>query len=409
MSWRNYYYRRRNYYYRKTYKEKFFFSEKEIDFTTEYLDYNQFLLQEFFNADLETKNKISNYYYNEYGKQSFGYLKRKYSEWANGYYHLTDLMKERIVSFMPQFLTEEAKYKLGIHDFMSSIKKTVNDFWKKETYNYRGRYWHSQSSNKERLSSINDVLELFENDYEKINELTFNQFRFNVLTDEEKEEALEVSKYILKVKLQNTFNQVKKDFDIFLPIIAKFKRGAFTASYELSFYECHLDLSNKDYQELSFPNFRINEIETNSNYRKYSDKYLAYEMVSVNFESKKAISKSFLNNHDMNLFYAHYEELAKGDSAVDMNGTFQGEGGKLIIKAEMKPLNILKVSLSKSIFKLSVVLIVIAGIISWSIREEWYSFLFLGGLIGAFISFGFIKEEISELKILIKEFKQYGK
>lgn len=403
MSWRS------NYYYRRTYKEKFFFSEKEIDFTTEYLDYNQFLLQEFFNADLETRKKISNYYYDEYGKQSFGYLKRKYSEWANGNYHLTDLMKERIVSFMPQFLTEEAKHKLGIHDFMSSIKKTVNAFWKKETYNYRDRYRYSQSSNKKRLSSINDVLELFENDYERINKLTFNRFKFNVLKDEEKDEALEVSKYILKVKLQNAFNQVKKDFDTFLPIITKFKRGAFTASYELSFYEYHLDLSNKDYQEFSFPNFRINEIETNSKYRKYSDKYLAYEMVSVNSESKKAISESFLNNHDLNLFYTHYEELAKGDSAVDMNGTFQGEGGKLIIKAEMKPLKILKISISKSIFKLVVVLIVIAGIISWSVREEWYSFLFWGGLIGGFISFGFIAEEISELKILIKELKQYGK
>ena len=132
-------------------------------------------------------------------------------------------------------------------------------------------------------------------------------------------------------------------------------------------------------------------------------------MVSVNSESKKAISESFLNNHDMNLFYTHYEELAKGDSAVDMNGTFQGEGGKLTIKAEMKPLKILKISISKSIFKLVVVLIVIAGIISWSVREEWYSFLFWGGLIGGFISFGFIAEEISELKILIKELKQYGK
>ena len=392
-------------YYRSTYNEKFFFSEQEIDFTTEYLNYHQFLLQEFFNADLTSRKKISEYYYNEYGERSFAYLKRKYSEWANGDYHLTDLMKGRIISFMPQFLTEEAKHKLGIHDFMSSIKRTVNTFWKNNNYEHQRSY----SQKKKRLWNIGEVLNLFENDNERINNLTFNRYRFNILNEEERKEALEISKYILKVKLQNVFNQVKKDFDTFLPFMNKFNRGSFSASYDISFYDCHIDLAESNGHEISFPIFHIKEIESNSQFRKYSDKYLAYEMVSVHIDNKTAIVKSFLNNNDISIFYNHYEELSKGDSAVNMNGIFQGEGGVLNLRVEMKPLKILRISISKSIFKLIVFIIIISGLVSWTINKELYSLLLWGGIIGGLISLSYISEEFSDLRKLIKEHRKYGK
>ena len=117
MSWR---YKKYYSYRRSSYRPNFYYSEKELDFTNENLDYNQFLLQEFFNADLETRKKISNYYIDKFGERSFAYLKRKYSKWANGNYHLTDLMSGRILSLMPQFLNSEAKHKLGIHQFIST-------------------------------------------------------------------------------------------------------------------------------------------------------------------------------------------------------------------------------------------------------------------------------------------------
>jgi len=118
MSWR---YRSYNSYY----KPKFFFEEKDIDFTTERLDYHQFLLQEFFSADLETRKNICNHYIREYGNRSFAYLKRKYSEWANGDYHLTEMMRDRILYLMPQFLNKQAKQKLGLHDFLATIKNNT--------------------------------------------------------------------------------------------------------------------------------------------------------------------------------------------------------------------------------------------------------------------------------------------
>ena len=386
MSWRYRKYRS----YSRSYQPKFFFSEKEIDFTTEYLDYSQFLLQEFFTADLETRQKLSNFYIQEYGSRSFAYLKRKYSEWANGDYHLTDLMKERITSIMPKFLNEKAKHKLGIHEFMASIKNTVKSFQTSQKSTFRS------TSN---LKQPQEVVSIFEKEYEKIQALTIQNFRFNVLTEEEKEEALEISKYILEIKLQKAFDQIERDFNTFLPFMFKFKRGIFSASYSITTFNLKVDITNTGIDDIEIPKFNIKE---------YSDKYLAYELVSLHKETNKAISNSFLNANDIQLFFAHYEELSNGESEVSMNSTFQGEGGILSLKAQMKPLKLLKTSIIISTLKLAIYFIVIITLVSLAINHKLFTLLIFGGFFVGIFAFNLVSEEIKQLKSLTKEFKTYG-
>ena len=395
MSWRYRKYRS----YSRSYQPKFFFSEKEIDFTTEYLDYSQFLLQEFFTADLETRQKLSNFYIQEYGSRSFAYLKRKYSEWANGDYHLTDLMKERITSIMPKFLNDKAKHKLGIHEFMASIKNTVKSFQTSQKSKFRS------TSN---LKQPQEVVSIFEQEYEKIQALTIRNFRFNVLTEEEKEEALEISKYILKIKLQKAFDQIERDFNTFLPFMFKFKRGIFSASYSITAFNLKVDITNTGIDDIEIPKFNINEAEANSRFKEYSDKYLAYELVSLHKETNKAISNSFLNANDIQLFFAHYEELSNGESEVSMNSTFQGEGGILSLKAQMKPLKLLKTSIIISSIKLAIYFIVIITLVSLAINHKLFTLLIFGGFFVGIFALNLVSEEIKQLKSLTKEFKTYG-
>jgi hypothetical protein len=63
------------------------------------------------------------------------------------------------------------------------------------------------------------------------------------LTDEEKEEALEISKYILEIKLQNAFDQIERDINTFLPYMSKFKRGVFSAYYAITTFSLKVDIS----------------------------------------------------------------------------------------------------------------------------------------------------------------------
>jgi hypothetical protein len=394
MSWRNRKYKR----YSRPYQPKFFFSEKEIDFTTEYLDYSQFLLQEFFTADLETRQKLSNFYLQEYGSRSLSYLKRKYSEWANGDYHLTDLIKERITSIMPKFLNDKAKHKIGIHEFMALIKNTVNSFQTSQKSSFR---------NTNNLKHPQEVVSIFEKEFEKIQALTIQNFRFNVLTEQEKDEALEISKYILEIKLQKAFDQIERDFNIFLPFMLKFKRGIFAASYSITAFNLKVDITNTGIVDIEIPKFNINVAEANNRFSEYSDKYLAYELVSLHNETNMAISNSFLNANDIQLFYAHYEELLNSESEVIMNSIFQGEGGILSLKAQMKPLKLLKTSILISSLKLAIYFIVIITLITIAINHKLFTLLIFGGFFVGIFALNIVNEGIKQYKLLTKELKTY--
>ncbi len=388
MSWRN-----------KSYQSKFYFSEKEIDFTSEYLNYGQFLLQEFFTADLETRKKLSNYYNNVFGSRSCAYLKRKYSEWANGNYHLTDLMRERILSLMPKFLNDNAKHKLGVHEFMASIKNNVNTYQSIQKTTF---------INASSLIQLEDVVSIFQKEYEKIQTLTIRNFRFNILIEEEKEEALEISKYILEVKLQKAFDQIERDFNIFLPYMFKFKRGLFSANYSIKLINLKVDISNNRVENIQIPKFKINDLNVNSRFKEYANKYLAYELVSQHKESNKSVSNSFINSNDIALFYAQYEDLSNGESEVIMNSTFESEGGILSLKAQMKPLKLLKKSIIISLIKLATYLIVIVGLISLTIKNKLFTLLIFCGFFAGFFALSILIEEIKRLTSLTKQFKSYG-
>jgi hypothetical protein len=253
-----------------------------------------------------------------------------------------------------------------------------------------------------------EVVSIFEKEYEKIQTLTIRNFRFNVLTEEEKLEALEISKYILEIKLQKAFDQIERDFNIFLPYMFKFKRGIFSANYSISEFNLKVDITNTGLQDVEIAKFRIKEIEANSRFKEYSNKYLAYELVSIHKDANKAVSNSFLNANDIQLFFTHYEELSNGESEVNMNSTFQGEGGILSLKAQMKPLKLLKTSIIISSLKLAIYFIVAVTLVSLAINHKLFTLLIFGGFFVGIFALSLVSEEIKSLKSLTKEYKTYG-
>jgi hypothetical protein len=229
------------------------------------------------------------------------------------------------------------------------------------------------------------------------------------LTEKEKEEALEISKYILAIKLQKAFDQIERDFNIFLPYIFKFKHGIFSANYSITQFNLKVDITKSSVKDIEIPKFKIKEIEANSRFKEYSDKYLAYELVSIHKDANNAVSNSFLNSNDITLFFAHYEELSNGESEVSMNSTFQGEGGILSLKVQLKPLKLLKTSIIISSLKLAIYFIVIITLVSLAINHKYFTLLIFGSLIVGIFALSLVNEEIKRLKSLTKEFKTYGK
>ena len=91
-----------------------------------------------------------------------------------------------------------------------------------------------------------------------------------------------------------------------------------------------------------------------------------------------------------------------------MNSTFQGEGGILSLKAQMKPLKLLKTSIIISTLKLAIYFIVIITLVSLAINHKLFTLLIFGGFFVGIFALSLVSEEIKQLKSLTKEFKTYG-
>jgi hypothetical protein len=384
----------------RSYQSRFYFSEKEIDFTNEYLDYSQFLLQEFFTADLETRKKLTDYYSDIYGPRSLNYLKSKYSQWAKGNYHLTDLIKERILDLMPECLNENAKYKLGIHQFMASIKNNIKSYQSNQNATF---------GNFKNINHPEEVVTIFEKELQKIQSLKVLKSKFNILSGEEQEEALLISRFILETKLQKAFNQIERDFNIFLPFMSKFERGVYSATYIIKSFKLKVSIANSKSEFLVFPKFSIKGIEANSRFKQFSDKYLAYELVSTHQETLRAERNSFLNENDIALFFTQYKELLNGDESVKMNSEYQGQGGILSLDVQIKPLKLLKISILISSVKILFFCFSLVFLILVAINWRAYWTLFFGGLVTLSFSLEFLDTQIKKLKSFIHDHKIYGK
>lgn len=380
-----------------------YYSEKKINFTDDYINYNQFLLQQFFNCNIETWKQICKYYRKEYGNRSLSYLSRKFDEWKNGDYHLTDLMESRILETMPKFLTPNAKEQLSLNDFSSSIKKSIKLFEKKQK---------SRSYKFDNLSDIELILEVFEKEINIINNLTLEKTRFGFLSLDEKIEAENIVKYILKLKLQTVYDQLRNDLNIILPFLGKVTRGKFLIQYLLNELNFSFTLKNIRLINIEFPAFKINNIQSKSRFKVYANKYLAYEMLAIH---DKAISRKpdgLINHIDLNTFFNQYEKFIDNDNEVKMNSLFRGEAGRLIINAHVIPIKLLNLSIVKSIYKiLFITIIVILVIAFFIVYDAWIMifplyFIVIPALIYAYVN---IRRELKNIIQYKNELKYHGK
>lgn len=402
------------------YSFTFKFSEKDIDFNPDigntYFDFNKFLINEFFKSNDSEMSNILREYQKVYGISSYNYLiKTYYQKWRNGNRTISNVQFERIVRIMPKLLNEEAKEKLskirrqikynhGKRQFLSTIKNAVGRFER----NQFGRFKETKI-----ISKTSELTDIFKNEYDEIKSYSYENIKTfsssnNYLSDEELIEAIEISKYILEVKLQSLYDQIERDFQIFLPFIKNLKIGTFESSFKIEAFNIVVNLALVDNSQVRIPKFKIPEIESNNHFKKYSDKYLAYELVSINRTTKKQIANSFLNTNDLQVFLNHYNVLTNYDSEVSFDSNFLGESGELKIKARLVPPKMLKTSLLYSFIKLTVYITVTISLIALAVRNEAYILLLFGVFFVGIFAFTLIGEEIKEIRTLTKELKTYG-
>lgn len=132
------------------------FKDLEFDFSdSKNLSHWDFMLSEFFNATKEVKKKFLEAYFNKYGAGPYNYMLRNYwYSWENGNRTVSDTQSWRIYNIMETLLDDNGKNRLGMNEFMMSIKSTVKSFLENQKRPY---------SKVQNLKNTQDIIQAFHN------------------------------------------------------------------------------------------------------------------------------------------------------------------------------------------------------------------------------------------------------
>jgi len=306
----------------RRYREyKYYFSFQKIDHKADTLDVKKILLQEFFAGDKTTINKIFVKYFDIHGRRPTLYLKNKYQKWKFANYHLTDLIRDRLLKIIPYCLSEERRFYLLKHEVFSQINNL-----------YKERIFTGYSNKKIDLS---EIFEKAEEQIDRINNFKFSWFvNDNVYTKNELLEFKLLLKYILKKKLLHSFDATKKDINIFKPKVNQFKKAAVEARYFIDLLNIQIDLNkinkNNIYFHPSYPklNFKTDFVDA-------AKEYLLKELENIRFNALKAEVDGDVCNEDLDKIFNQYKELAKLDNNGNISATLKGNGGLLKLNIEI--------------------------------------------------------------------------
>lgn len=395
------------------YSFKFKFSESDIDFNPKsgrFFNYNKFLINEFFNSNDEEMIVIMRVYKEIFGESAYKHVIRNYYwGWRNGNRTLSNVQHDRIVSIMPDLLNEkaknnlekireEARYNQGLEDLVSGIKQTVYSYFYNQSLIYK----------KEEIFSNEDLNKIFSREINRANEVK-NNYHSYVLNEIERNEMLSISKYIIFTKLKNQIEQISRDFNLFIPYIQNIRQGNIYARFYIRSFDLTIDPYKIKYYEINVPEIILDKINSHSQYKEISDKYLANELVQINRESNLAKSEALLNAYDLELFSSHYMKILQSDNEAKLKYSFEGESGKLYIQASIKSIKVLKTSLTKSIVKIILSITIVAFIIYYALINGLFLIILLLGIFVGKLYFSFLFEEIKIIKGLKQEIKQHGK
>lgn len=332
------------------YSFNFKFTEDDIDFspkTNGYYNYDKFLINEFFNSTDFEFYEIMKKYRTAYGDSAYNYVVANYcSKWRTGNRALSNIQFERIINIMKDSLNdsakekliaikEESRFRLGIEETLSTIKKTVVSFFSSQQLLY-----HKSNKNDINFYSLHDIVRLYKLELNRIDNLEIKNDRIferiYVLDNNEIAEVLNISKYIIHVKLQTQIKNIVTDLNVFSKSSILKIKGINTFHYELSGFKNQIDLVHFKFDAIDFDYYKVDEVETNSKYKVFADKYLSEELAGIASQSNKDLFIRRINEYDISFLKKTILSLIESERDIKSETIFSGSGGVLKIKIDYK-------------------------------------------------------------------------
>ncbi len=376
------------------YSFDFKFSDDEYDYRNKVIkeiNYGDFYINEFFNANDGEKAIIYNAYRNRYGDSAYNYFLRNYAyNWKYGDRRMSDTQWSRIATLTRDNLFERSRYKLGRIEFFITIKKIVNSRLSIQNNNHKDDIYdrfkrfnkYDRKSNEKSINNINDFNKFLKENFnvskreEDVWKLLQNT---RILTEDEGKEAIEIAELICNIKIQTYLDQILRDLKTFAPIMSKNDINGLKSKYHISVYNVVVEISNLNINSLEIPKFNEVNLTYQTKYKDFVDKYLALELVEFNKEVNDKSINNLLNESEIENFFKNIDNLKKDKTLYHVKQTFIGEGGELNLEVEIKHRTIILTEMAKSIIYVILASIVLSGIVFWLIGKELkFEFIFLG-------------------------------
>ena len=128
-----------------------------------------------------------------------------YDLWKKGKRRVADQTMERILKCVPKYLSKEKK--------LFILKSEIIQFIELQQKKYENKPINCKQ--------IDDIYKDFFNSIEHFDDKDLRWFVKDVFTKTEIDKYIEISKYVVKKKLEQSYHQVKSDLKILYPVVSQ--------------------------------------------------------------------------------------------------------------------------------------------------------------------------------------------
>ncbi|MCU7490543.1 MAG: hypothetical protein HF312_02670 [Ignavibacteria bacterium] len=326
--------------------------------------------------------QIADLYKSLYGQKPYSYLLEAYDHWKKGERKVSDQTMARILKCVPKFLSKEKRLFILKSEIIQFIDRQQKRFENRSISYY----------------NIDGFYKDFGNAIGSFSKEDLRWFVKDVFTKVEIDTYVEISKYVVQKKLEQSYNQVKSDLHILYSEISKISLGIVSAYYAIDFFKAKVSLSNFPDIKMQLITKGISAPTLTHDMDEWMLSHLIDEILRLTYIQELGNINQEISRNDLGLLYNQYNELLLNDKEAHISSEFKGKGGVFSIGIQLKSRAKLKhyfvLSTSKAIASLS------GFVLEIYLLFKFNSFKYSGGLNYLYI--------IIAILLIIQVFSEYN-
>lgn len=322
----------------------------------------QFVRMEFFQLDLFTFERFSDFYAGKYGHGPKQYMRRTYPSWKSGATKMAGQTERRILECVPPFLPKDKQFELLSFQIPSVLQQQKSEL----------------KASAMRTSELESTYRGLANRITE-HEYKLDWFVSEVFPSDELSDFLNVFRYTMLDCLRQSFGQVRQDLMMMHDLLPTLD-GSAELSYRIALFDYSLEVDVYPPPGASQLSIAMSEPSLITQFR---DRYRAI-LLDHAVVQRKADVIGHANRQialaDIETVVAQLQRTSS-DQEYDTTLEVQGHGGILCVRLQKKNLLRLRYIIAKQTVKLLFALAVSGVVVVWVCIKGFWPILFYLGII----------------------------